>query len=86
MRACSRSGAAITRAAKAASQCRGPHNLLALDWDRGREQHDTQQAMNRVVASVVEALGYGCGRSEPAALPWSQERDFQHDGCSAPLI
>jgi hypothetical protein len=34
------------------------HNLLALDWDRGREHHDTQQAMNRALASVLKALGY----------------------------
>jgi hypothetical protein len=34
------------------------HNLLALDWDRGREQQDTQQAMNRALASVLKALGY----------------------------
>jgi len=34
------------------------HNLLALDWDRGREHHDTQQTMNRALASVLKALGY----------------------------
>jgi hypothetical protein len=34
------------------------HNLLALDWDRGREQRGTQQAMNRALASVLMALGY----------------------------
>jgi hypothetical protein len=34
------------------------HNLLALDWDRGREQQATQQAMNRALASVLKALGY----------------------------
>ena len=34
------------------------HNLLALDWGRGREQQGTQQAMNRALASVLKALGY----------------------------
>jgi hypothetical protein len=34
------------------------HNLLALDWDRGREHQDTQQAMNRALASVLKARGY----------------------------
>jgi hypothetical protein len=34
------------------------HNLLALDWERGREQQDTQQAMNHALASVLKALGY----------------------------
>ncbi len=34
------------------------HNLLALDWDRGREREGTQQAMNRALASVLKALGY----------------------------
>jgi hypothetical protein len=34
------------------------HNLLALDRDRGREHQDTQQAMNRALASVLKALGY----------------------------
>ena len=34
------------------------HNLLALDWDRGREHRGTQQAMNRALASVLKALGY----------------------------
>jgi hypothetical protein len=34
------------------------HNLLALDWERGREQQDTQQAMNWALASVLKALGY----------------------------
>jgi len=34
------------------------HNLLTLDWDRGREHNDTQQAMNRALASVLKALGY----------------------------
>jgi hypothetical protein len=34
------------------------HNLLTLDWDRGREQHDTQQTMNSALASVLKALGY----------------------------
>jgi hypothetical protein len=37
------------------------HNLLELDWDRGREHHDTQQAMNRALASVLKALGYQVG-------------------------
>jgi hypothetical protein len=37
------------------------HNLLTLDWDRGREQQDTQQAMNRALASVLKALGYQVG-------------------------
>jgi hypothetical protein len=34
------------------------HNLLMLDWDRGREHHDTQQTMNRALASVLAALDY----------------------------
>jgi hypothetical protein len=34
------------------------HDLLALDWQRGREQEGTQQAMNRALASVLTALGY----------------------------
>jgi hypothetical protein len=34
------------------------HNLLALDWERGREHHGTQQAMNRALASVLKTLGY----------------------------
>jgi hypothetical protein len=34
------------------------HDLLALDWDRGREHQGTQQAMNRALASVLIALGY----------------------------
>jgi hypothetical protein len=34
------------------------HNLLTLDWDRGREHQDTQQAMNQALASVLKALGY----------------------------
>jgi hypothetical protein len=34
------------------------HNLLALDWERGRERQGTQQAMNRALASVLKALGY----------------------------
>jgi hypothetical protein len=59
------------------------HNLLALDWERGREQQDTQQAMNRALASVLKALGYqvrpfgtggaslvtGPRRSGPSAAP-----------------
>lgn len=57
------------------------HDLLALDWDRGRERQGTQQAMNRALASVLRALGYrvrpfgtggaslvtGSRRSTPAA-------------------
>jgi hypothetical protein len=38
------------------------HNLLALDWERGRQQLNTQQAMNRALASVLKALGYQVGR------------------------
>jgi hypothetical protein len=34
------------------------HDLLALDWERGREQQGTQQAMNRALTSVLKALGY----------------------------
>jgi hypothetical protein len=34
------------------------HNLLALDWGRGREQQGSQQAMNGALASVLKALGY----------------------------
>lgn len=34
------------------------HDLLALDWDRGRERQGIQQAMNRALASVLRALGY----------------------------
>ena len=34
------------------------HDLLALDWDRGREHQGTQQIMNRALASVLKALGY----------------------------
>ena len=34
------------------------HNLLAMDWDRGRERQGTQEAMNRALASVLKALGY----------------------------
>jgi hypothetical protein len=34
------------------------HNLLALDWERGREHQDTQHAMNEALASVLNALGY----------------------------
>jgi hypothetical protein len=41
------------------------HNLLLLDWARGREQHDTQQAMNRALASVLKALGYQVGPFGP---------------------
>jgi hypothetical protein len=34
------------------------HNLLALDWERGRERQGTQEAMNSALASVLKALGY----------------------------
>jgi hypothetical protein len=34
------------------------HNLLAMDWDRGRERQGTQEAMNRALAAVLKALGY----------------------------
>jgi len=34
------------------------HNLFTLDWDRGREHHDTQQTMNRALTSVLKGLGY----------------------------
>jgi hypothetical protein len=34
------------------------HNLLAMDWDRGRERQGTQDAMNRALAGVLKALGY----------------------------
>jgi hypothetical protein len=34
------------------------HDLLALDWDRGREHQGTQQTMNRALAHVLRALGY----------------------------
>lgn len=34
------------------------HDLLALDWDRGREYHGTQLTMNRALADVLTALGY----------------------------
>jgi hypothetical protein len=37
------------------------HDLLALDWDRGREQRGTQDAMNSALASVLKALGYQVG-------------------------
>ncbi len=37
------------------------HNLLAMDWERGREHHDTQQAMNGALSSVLKALGYQMG-------------------------
>ena len=61
------------------------HDLLALDWDRGREHQGTQQTMNRALASVLRALGYrlqpfGTGgaslvtnsrRSTPATMPRS---------------
>jgi hypothetical protein len=50
------------------------HNLLALDWERGREHHGTQQAMNRALASVLKALGSRSGRLEPAAPRWSPGR------------
>jgi hypothetical protein len=34
------------------------HNLLAMDWQLGRERQGTQEAMNRALASVLKALGY----------------------------
>lgn len=34
------------------------HDLLALDWQRGREHQGTQQAMNRALSDVLTALGY----------------------------
>jgi len=34
------------------------HDLLVLDWQRGREHQGTQQAMNHALASVLTALGY----------------------------
>jgi hypothetical protein len=34
------------------------HNLLAMDWERGRERQGTQEAMNRALAGVLKALGY----------------------------
>jgi hypothetical protein len=34
------------------------HDLLALDWDRGREHQGTQQTMNRALTGVLRALGY----------------------------
>ena len=34
------------------------HNLLAMDWERGRERQGTQEAMNRALAGVLTALGY----------------------------
>jgi hypothetical protein len=34
------------------------HDLLAMDWDRGRERQGTQEAMNRALAAVLKALGY----------------------------
>jgi hypothetical protein len=34
------------------------HDLLALDWERGRERQGTQHAMNHALASVLTALGY----------------------------
>lgn len=37
------------------------HNLLALDWERGRERQGTQEAMNSALASVLKALGYRVG-------------------------
>jgi hypothetical protein len=37
------------------------HNLLTLDWNRGREHQETQEAMNRALASVLKALGYRVG-------------------------
>jgi hypothetical protein len=37
------------------------HNLLALDWERGRERQGTQEAMNSALASVLKALGCRVG-------------------------
>jgi hypothetical protein len=37
------------------------HDLLALDWDRGRERQGTQETMNSALASVLQALGYQVG-------------------------
>jgi hypothetical protein len=37
------------------------HDLLALDWDRGRERQGTQEIMNSALASVLQALGYQVG-------------------------
>jgi hypothetical protein len=34
------------------------HNLLAMDWERGRERQGTQDAMNHALAGVLKALGY----------------------------
>jgi hypothetical protein len=34
------------------------HDLLALDWERGREHQGAQQTMNRALAGVLTALGY----------------------------
>jgi hypothetical protein len=34
------------------------HNLLAMDWERGRERQGTQETMNRALAGVLKALGY----------------------------
>jgi hypothetical protein len=47
------------------------HDLLALDWNRGRERQGTQQAMNRALAGVLKAPGYQVG---PAVPPWSPSR------------
>jgi hypothetical protein len=34
------------------------HDLLAMDWERGRERQGAQEAMNRALAGVLKALGY----------------------------
>jgi len=34
------------------------HDMLALDWERGREHQGTRQTMNRALANVLTALGY----------------------------
>jgi hypothetical protein len=33
------------------------HNLLAMDWERGRERQDTQEAMNRALAGGAQGAG-----------------------------
>jgi hypothetical protein len=33
------------------------HDLLALDWERGREHQGTQRTMNHALADVLSALG-----------------------------
>jgi hypothetical protein len=49
-------------------------NLLALDWDSSRERQDTQQALDRALASVLKALGlqvrpFGTGGATIIAAP-----------------